>query len=214
MKKIILTLILGLLAATAVGFWYFKGADTSLEGTSEVSIPLPSDQEVKSTNPELLKGKNSIMSLVGLGKSMECTFVFSGEGVRGEGTGFFDKGLARIDSLYSGSSTEAMSSYMIIDSSAKVMYTWFTVDGKTQGIKMSTEQTPSPTPVPPVNRVDINKQTQVTPESDVQYDCKPWRADTSVFVPPANIKFMDMTDMQKQMEDMKKSMGAMKLPAR
>jgi hypothetical protein len=45
----------------------------------------------------------------------------------------------------------------------------------------------------------------VTPDMDVDYNCKPWRVDGSVFVPPATIEFMDMSEMQKMME----GMGAM-----
>lgn len=207
MKKIIITIVLGLIAATAVGVWYFKGVDTSVQGATDTMLSVKSATTSQVNNPEQIKGKGSILSLLGLGKSMECTFVFSGEGLRGEGTGFFANSLSRIDTLYTGSSTENMSSYMIIDSGAKFMYSWFTKDGKTQGVKMSTETTAQ------INTpTDHAAPTQVDPDSAVQYDCKPWQADTSVFVPPADVKFMDMTNMKKKMEDMQKGMGTIPIP--
>ncbi len=205
MTKIIIAIVIGLIAATLVGVWYFNGVDTSLEGTAQSETTVPTDSLAPVNSADQIKGKNSISSLLGLGKSIDCAFVFSSEGMRGEGTGFFDKGMARIDSLYSGTSTESMASYMIIDSNAKIMYSWFTQDGTTQGIKMSTENSAAQTPasVPSGSKPDTE---QITPDSDVQYDCKPWQVDASVFVPPKNVTFMDMTDMSKMMEDMQLEM--------
>ncbi len=210
MNKIIITVVLGLIAATAVGFLYFRNVDTTMQGADEVALPT---ETVTPKADETMKGKNSIMSLLKLGKSMECTFSFSSGGLRGEGTGFFDNGNARVDSLYTSTSSAPTASYMITDAPSKMMYMWTLNDGVSQGVKMAipddtapATDAPKTTPMPPV------KDAGVTPETDVEYDCKPWSVDNSVFIPPSDVEFMDMTNMQKQMEDMQRSMGSMKIP--
>lgn len=207
MKKIVLTTVIGLVAAVLVGVWYFSNLykETSpavlSEGT-EISV-------ATTTAGDSLVGKDSLTALLTLGKSLECTFSFSSEGVRGEGSAFYDDGLARIDSLYLDESNQNMSSYLIIDSNNEVMYSWFTNDGLTQGVKLSTKVPSDQTAVVK----DITKPETVTPDTPVQYDCKPWVADRSVFVPPSEIEFTDMSDMQKMMEDMQKNIGQMNIPS-
>jgi hypothetical protein len=171
-----------------------------------------SGELAQTTNPDQIKGKDSIMSLFKLGKSMECTFSFSSGDMRGEGTGYFDKNKSRVDSLYSGTEDGPMASYMITDGTTNMMYSWFLADGKMTGMKMvipdptssagervKPPQAPATTP-------------QITPETDVTYDCKPWNVDSSVFVPPSDVEFIDMSEMQKMMGEMQPGMGSMKLP--
>ncbi|MBY0538499.1 hypothetical protein K2P47_03845 [Patescibacteria group bacterium] len=213
MKKIIITIVVGLLASVLVGYVYFSNLDTSMQGTDEVAVT-EEGETLTLTTDETIKGKNSIMSLFKLGKSMECTFSFSSDGMRGEGTGFFADGNARVDSLYTGTTEAPTASYMISDAKNKVMYTWTLVDGVAQGVKMAI---PDEVPEDEANTPDATAMTPspeggVTPETDVEYNCKPWNVDNSVFVPPSDVEFMDMTNMQAQMEEMQRSMGGMTIP--
>jgi uncharacterized protein YxeA len=210
MKKILITLVLGLVAAMVVGYFYFSNLDMSQQGTNETIVADDGDS-LTSTTDETIKGKNSIMSLFKMGKSMECTFSFSSNGVRGEGAGFFDNGNARVDSLYTGTGTVPTASYMISDSTNKVMYTWTLEDGVSQGVKMALpDDIPSSTAdTPDVSAVMSPEANGVTPETDVEYDCKPWTVDSSVFVPPSDVEFMDMAGMQAQMEELERNMGGM-----
>ncbi len=213
MKKIIITIVVGLLAAFLVGYWYFSNLDTSMQG-SEDSMPVEEGETLTLSTDESIKGKNSIMSLFKLGKSMECTFSFSSDGMRGEGTGFFADGNARVDSLYTGTGSTPTASYMISDAKNKVMYTWTLDDGVAQGVKMAIpDDVPeNTTDAPDTSTMAPSPDGGVTPETDVEYDCKPWTVDNSVFVPPADVEFMDMTSMQAEMEEMKRSMGGMTMP--
>lgn len=213
MNKIIITIIVGVVAATGVGYLYFSNIDTSMQGMEE-AMNTEESEILASTTDENIKGKNSIMSLFKLGKSMECTFSFSSDGMRGEGTGFFADGNARVDSLYTGTGSTPTASYMISDAKNKVMYTWTLDDGVAQGVKIAipdevpendTDTPKAPNAMPPVD-------AGVTPETDVDYNCKPWSVDNSVFVPPSDVEFMDMTNMQAQMEEMQRSMGGMTIP--
>ncbi len=209
MTKIILTIVLGLVAATGVGFWYFSGLNTNMQGTTQTEMTA-SDTTVPAANPDSMKGKDSIMALFKLGKSMECTFSFSSGDMKGEGTGYFDKEKSRVDSLYSVVGDAPMASYMITDGSTNMMYSWFLNEGKMTGMKMSLPKE--------VDGEEVKDNTkpqapagapQVTPETDVTYDCKPWVVDNSVFVPPRDVEFTDMSEMQKMMEDMQKGLEGM-----
>ena len=207
MTKIIITIIVGLIAATFVGVWYFKGMDTDMAGVEQKMIE---DREVSAlvTNPDQIKGKDSLASLMRLGKSMECAFSFSGEDMKGEGTGYFDNGKSRVDSLYSGAKDGPQASYMISDTVTNMMYTWFTADGTTSGMKMNI---PAESQANDVQNNKVNKP-QVDTSTAVNYDCKPWNVDSSVFVPPVDVEFTDMGDMQKMMEEMQKGMEGMTMP--
>ena len=210
MTKILITLVLGLGAATVVGVLYFSNLDTSMEG-EVVQVTSEEGPMLTLTGGDHIKGKNTIMSLFQMGKSMECTFVFSSNGVRGEGAGFFDNGNARVDSLYRGTTSTPFASYMITDAAKKVMYAWTSIEGQSQGVMMAIPEESSENPNGSTASA-MNGQgdvAAVTPETDVEYDCKPWTVDNSVFVPPSDVEFMDMTNMQKQMEDMQKGMGGM-----
>lgn len=213
MKKIIITIVVGLLAAFLVGYWYFSNLDTSMQG-SEDSMPVEEGETLTLSTDESIKGKNSIMSLFKLGKSMECTFSFSSDGMRGEGTGFFADGNARVDSLYTGTGSAPTASYMISDAKNKVMYTWTLMDGVAQGVKMAIpDDVPENTSdAPDTSTIAPSADAGVTPETDVEYDCKPWNVDNSVFVPPTDVEFMDMTSMQAEMEEMQRAMGGMTMP--
>lgn len=200
MTKIIITIILGLIAATLVGVWYFSNIDTDMAGVEQKMM----DEVVvvsTSTNPNQIKGVDSLAFLIKLGKSMECTFLFSSVDTRGEGTAYFDKGMARIDSLYSGLEGGPKASYIIHDVNTNMMYSWFLVDGALSGIKMNipTETVASDTTSTPTTTLQVRTNTAVN------YDCKPWNVDRSVFVPPANVEFRD-DEIQKMQEDMQNGM--------
>jgi hypothetical protein len=126
------------------------------------------------------------------------------DGMVQEGTAFYDGDNARVDTLISGPATGQIASYMIMDKKTNTMYMWSSAQGN-QGMKMTlndnvaTAPSDAPTPTSPA------AAPAVTPDMDVDYNCKPWRVDGSVFVPPATIEFIDMSEMQKMMD----GMGAM-----
>lgn len=208
MTKIIITIVLGILAATAVGVWYFSGLDTAMQGTSEKQVSSADNQLQATANPELLKGKDSLLSLFKLGKSMECSFSFSAEGMKGEGTSFFADGYVRVDSLYSGDTvgSEPLASYMIQDTNSKLMYMWSSA--MPQGMKMTIpDEADTKADQPDIPKTPAGTPLTMDMDTDVQYDCKPWNPDRSVFIPPADVEFMDMDSMMKMMP------AGMKIPA-
>lgn len=153
-----------------------------------------------------MSGSASILDLMesASGKSMECTFVFSGEGMRSEGTGFFVDDKARVDSLYTGDEGMQVASYMIMDTPADTMYVWTLVNGEETGMKMSISENQKMANMgTPADAVKTGTAPeQISPDTVTQYTCKPWSPDMTVFIPPSNVEFTDMTEMLKMMEGM------------
>ncbi len=201
MKNII---IIGSLILVAIISWWAFSRETGFE---EVGSPEVTGNEIElntantRNEPEIVSGKGSLLSLLGKGMSQECSFVVRVDGMLQEGTAFYDGGNARVDTLVSGAGTAApIASYMIMDANSKMMYMWGSAEGD-QGIKMmlpeSTDAAAAESPV-----VATPNNPGVTPDMDVDYTCKPWRVDGSVFVPPSDVEFMDMSEMQRMMEGM------------
>lgn len=175
---------------------------------SAVVVPMAKDSldVATTTESDTVTGSASILGLMNgvKGKNTECTFVFTGNSSRSEGTGFFIDGQARVDMLYNDEKSKQIASYMIMDIRADTMYVWTLVDGEQTGMKMSISENEkmatklknyTPAKTSPVAQ-------QISPDSDVQYTCKPWSPDATVFVPPADVAFTDMSDMNKMMGDM------------
>ena len=136
-----------------------------------------------------LTGQDSLKNLLALGKTLECSFRTSDDGITTEGSAFFDSGKLRVDTMYTGASSSIDTSSLII--SGDTMYTWSKTDAGEFAIKM-------PTAAVPATSAGTRKG-EVSLQNNVQYDCKPWRVDGSVFVPPADLTFMDMSAMMKGM---------------
>lgn len=196
--------IIGALILVAIVSWWAFSRETDSE---QVVSPAVTGDEMQlniantSSEPEIVSGKGSLLSLLGMEVSQECRFVVRVDGMLQEGTAFYDGGNARVDTLISGAETAApTASYMIMDADTKMMYMWGTAQGG-QGIKMvlpeSADTAAAESPV-----ADGAKTPGITPDMDVDYNCKPWRVDGSVFVPPSDVEFMDMSEMQRMMESM------------
>jgi hypothetical protein len=199
MKNIII--IGALLLVTAGSWWAFsrESQDGDVESPAVSGNEIQLNTTESSDIPEVVSGKGSLLSLLGKGMSQECSFVVRVDGMLQEGTAFYDGGNARVDTLVSGAGTAApIASYMIMDADTKMMYMWGSAQGD-QGIKMMLpESTDTATTESPV--AAGTETPGVTPDMDVDYTCKPWRVDGSVFVPPSDVEFMDMSEMQHMMD--------------
>ncbi len=162
------------------------------------AIQIPPQQSTEEANlrdekSEILTGKGSLQALLAIGKSLECTFVIRTDRGIQEGTAFYDNGKIRIDTLLSGANTpQPIASYVIVDTQDKSVYVWDNGQGD-QGIKLK-QPTEIDQIVPATDDVFTNQTTfPVTPDTVVDYTCKSWQVDGSVFVPPSTRKFKDMT---------------------
>ncbi len=200
MKNII---IIGALVLVAAGSWWALTKDaktTDMAGTESMDEQVILDENTSTDETDEVTGKGSLLSLLALGKSQECSFVVRADGMVQEGTAFYDGGNARVDTLISGAGTEeSIASYMIMDQDSNTMYLWSSAqDG--QGVKMAIPETDVSAESDVATQDTMNQG--VPPDVDVDYTCKPWQVDGSVFVPPASVEFMDMTEMQRMMESM------------
>lgn len=197
------------LLVVGVGAWWFFGQSKVAEAPEATPDVVNDANEVVEVEVSGGRGKGSLASLFALGKSQSCTFVVRTEGVLQEGSAFYAGDKARIDTLISTGASEPMASYVIMDKEADTMYLWNNSKDIKVGMKMSisaqeklaaTQGAAATTVTPTTSTVDTNL--------DVDYDCTPWQVDGSVFVPPADIEFTDMSAMM----DMMQSMEGVKLP--
>ena len=188
MKKLyIIGLILVLLAGgVGYGVWTMQQAMVpETTGMVPAVVSTTSDAVVS----DHLTGQDSFQHLLTLGKALECSFRTSTDGVTTEGSAFFDNGKLRVDTMYTGASSSIETSSLIV--SGDTMFTWAKTDKGMFAIKMPTAAAPKAD--------DGTHKGEVSLQSNVQYDCKPWHVDGSVFVPPAGVTFMDMSTMMKGM---------------
>jgi hypothetical protein len=188
MKKIAIVfgVVALLVGGVGVGVWRIRQGVTP-----ETTGPVPavvSPEETDTAVSDHVTGQDSFKSLLALGKTLECTFRTNDEKMPAEGTAFFNKGKLRVDTMYTGASSSVETANMII--SDDTMYTWSKTSAGSFAIKM-------PLSAIPVSPTNTQPEKSVSLESKVQYDCKPWQVDGSVFVPPTDITFMDMGEMMK-----------------
>jgi hypothetical protein len=108
----------------------------------------------------------------------------------------------RQESVTTDAKTQALSqSYSLSDGES--VYTWGAMMGG-KGVKISMSSlenmitgTPSETP----------SQVNAVLDQQYQYQCEAWTADDSLFVPPTNITFSDMSQLIKNMQGFQNKYG-------
>lgn len=128
-------------------------------------------------------GMMSIKGLLGLGKSLTCTFSDATSTAKTTGTVYIASGKVRGNFTSNVTNVGEVKSYMISD--GQEVYIWS--DMMKQGFKMKVAASQQTKPNPDAVAPDINKE--------LNYSCNPWTADASVFVPPASVTFMDMASV-------------------
>lgn len=161
-----------------------QAPETPVDATKQV---VPAEISTKTS------AKHSLKDFLGMSNMMKCTFANEDATSITEGVTYTSGGKVRSDTkttIKKGNTTMTNSS--IIDSG--VMYAWGS--SMPQGIKMElatmegmkSEATTKDTP------------TQATDfDTAHDYDCDTWSADVSVFVPPADVTFVDYSEMMKKM---------------
>lgn len=185
-----------LLILIALG-WFMMTKKQSTEVKSDSKGGNLLTEEKTSVKPVSMK------ELVAANKTQTCTFSASAESGSNEGKVYMAGGKMRADSTasYSG---KIMGAHMIND--GKYMYSW-TDDQKT-GAKM------------PVTAMENMQDHMNTPKGTMEtknaldenakysYKCSNWSVDESVFTPPADINFIDPTEMMKGMNMPNSGAGA------
>lgn len=188
--KIITTL--GVVALLMVGLVYFvlisspahDIANDAADMQSELSHVTTKDQ-VPSTLP--LQGSGSMRSLLEQKRDLECAIVIATQDTTTEGTYFVSNGKLRADVLVPSpdlGGTILSSMIMIGDE----LYVWSEINGEQYGVKMQASK------IDPVT----SGAAPVGLDQSLTYDCKVWPlVDNTVFEPPHDVLFKDMTDLQR-----------------
>ncbi len=182
-NKIIIGVVV---VAIALGlFFFFKKADAP----SSVVSDTPAEEE-KSV-------ARSLRELIAGGQSQKCTFTNTVENSTSEGTVYLSGNKMRGDftSRVTTPVVKTVASHMITDGTEMRVWT----DGEAMGFLMDiSAQTDVKTGDTPTTETSYESPVDLD-DTDTSYNCEPWRADASLFVPPASVKFQSMADMMKGM---------------
>jgi hypothetical protein len=156
--------IIGGIVLLGGGFWFISsdGYMGSTNGQENMSI----------------SGKSSLTSLMARGGNYMCMVTMDGDtaGAKGE---VYIAG-QNVKATFSLTvQNQQMVSYMIQKDG--YVYSW--TNAYAQGVK---------TQVKPVQEVPDTPGAMSAVGSTVSYDCKPWKADQSIFVVPTNITFTEV----------------------
>lgn len=184
--------ILVVLAVLVAGLLYFMLFSVSSDSKSMVNHDSAMVEELDGNEVlfESPKGTGTLESLRLLNEDLECTISYtpSDETPAVEGTYFVSSGNMRGDFLTESPdlSGQILSSMII---NGETMYTWSTIEGETYGMKID---------ISAANKTTDEIQQPVSLDTNVKYDCKNWEnVDRTVFVPPADVLFQDMSQLMK-----------------
>lgn len=182
--------LIGLGAATLIiivsaYFWLFSGSElqTAQEEMSQTQAQLETQTESKNPEPELT-GFGTMKELFGRGKDLECQITTVDNSVASEGTFFVADQKIRGDFITTSPDLEgdALSSIIIIEDT---MYVWTEIEGESYGVKSQMQTTED---------TDVQTQEPVSLDERVKYACQKWeRVDQSIFIPPSDVMFNDMS---------------------
>lgn len=145
----------------------------------------PAQEVTTSTStqaPESETASNSLIGLLKSGKTQQCNFTVDGEDSSTTGVVYVNGDKMRSDITISEAGEES-DMYMI--RSGNDNYIWGTTFPSNTGIKMTMDLEEL------ANDSQANKY--VNPSENVDYDCNGWTPDSSVFIPPADVKFSDIS---------------------
>lgn len=171
MKKVFLVVIALVLAAGA--YFYFSKSKSNFSGVNQIA-----------------SGAKSLKDLIAAGVPQKCTYSSTNDSGSTQGTSYVADGKVRADftSTLAGKSS---TSHIISDN--KITYMW--TDGEKNGVKMTIpEGQASYSPVPESSDGSY-KQADLDQKAD--YDCSAWIPDSSVFTPPSDVTFTDLSEMYK-----------------
>lgn len=188
-----ITVVVILLLVAATGYYFFNNDQ------SKTSVAVKEQNSVADTpldTPTNERGMGSLMSLMGLGQNTLCTFSYVDEstGQTSSGEFYYDGGSNkfRVDSTTEADGTMFVT-HMINDSESS--YMWSEGSGETFAIRMSADVNTDSS----VQEYDTDGPNEpLSMDQEVDYDCNSWRVDNSVFVPPADVEFMDMAGMMQE----------------
>ena len=128
---------------------------------------------------------NSLTDLLSSGKTQKCTFNYSDENGGTEGTAYINNQNMRADLNITTADKKVSQMSMIRKDDDN--YIWGGGFPSGTGLKMTLSADEF------TNDTESKKYFDASKKAD--YDCSGWTVDSSLFVPPSNIKFSDLSSM-------------------
>lgn len=171
-KTTIIAIVVIFLIALGLGGFFLMSKKTVTPETKKV---ITKQTTPKKPVPEM----KSIKDLLVSGAPQQCSYTDATTTANISGTSYIAAGKIRGDFTTTTDKTTT-TGHMIID--GKTSYLW--MDGQTTGFKMSFDPTSVATP-------SAKESQGIDPNKAMNFTCSGWTVDSSVFVPPATIKFTD-----------------------
>lgn len=191
---LIIGVIIAILLAGAGGYYYVTQRAATSEGRTIA--------EKTGTTEQGISGMMSLKDIMALGKSQKCTFEYSDpETGKTTGTSYISGENVRTDFTITDEENNTTEGGMILVDST--IYTWTNTESK--GVKMAISQSMEATINEEIRDTEWSNE-YMSPDEKLDYNCTAWNEDPSVFAPPANIEFMDLSEQMKVFEDLQKSM--------
>lgn len=201
-KIISIAIILLLLAAGGYYLMNINISEDNAEADTNIKTPAREDATVSARQ----QGRGSLMSFLGLGESVNCTFsnTDTATGIVSSGEFYFDADSKRFRVNITTRDQNGTSITSMINDS-EFSYVWSEDGAETFAMKMTADLFAPGTNTPAYVGSNQAENKQISLDAEVAYDCDSWRVDGGIFVPPAGIEFMDMASM---MEDFQTSLPA------
>lgn len=173
MNTKIIGIVGGIIIIIGVVLWLVIGRSPAQRSSSQPSSS-SIEEEAQSTS-----GPTSLKALLALGRPQTCEFTRNDKGEETSGVVYTagNKMRGDFDSLSEG---KTMRTHMIVDSEA--VYTW--LEGSGTGIKMGLNATS-----------EGDRSQGVNVDEQLDYRCRTWSADSSLFRLPDNVEFTDFSTM-------------------
>lgn len=177
MNNKVIVAVVALVLLLGIGGFFIMGQNKSSVKTTGAS-PTPAQNANSTSN-------KSLVDILALNQNLRCGFNVKGStGGGSEGTFYVSNGKVRGDFTVTSKDGKEEKMSMIRDGDTN--YIWGS-SLPTGGIKMTLA----------LDEMSANDQASqyVNPTQKTDYNCITWNVDASLFTPPANVKFTDITSM-------------------
>ena len=174
-SKVIAVVVILLILLGLGGYFMFGKSKTPEKTTQTSQTPAKSAQPATNT---------TLAGLIAMGQNLRCTFSTNGaSGASTKGTFYVSKGNVKGDITMK--TPDGKESQMSIIRMGDTNYIWGSA--LPTGIKMTLAIDKLTSGAQASQYANVNQKTD--------YNCIPWNVDASLFTPPANVKFTDMTNL-------------------
>ena len=178
--------ILGVLVLA--GGAYLLANNRSGQNTNASPTPLTEEQNGNFTG--------TFLELLELGQDQMCTFDNTDdEGVRTTGTAYVASGGSRLNADFTVHQTDGSFDGNIVRD-GEYTYIWTTLQEQGVKIAMTSENESI------FGDLAEGRNTGLGDDTEMEFDCSDWTADETMFVPPADAEFVDITETFSQLENL------------